>query len=438
MHNYSHIFFLVLTFLIPIRLPANDYRWLEKSPHPQDLHFTEQQKEFLRKVDPDLFRLTPVVHSNDEAFGQADGLGYAVGGYDGSAIFISFYARAFHFGGPGGKEGKYPPGSSRCTIVRSVDDGLTWDAPFKADREIGLETSKIGWGNSIIAEPAKTLAISTAGIFKTVDSGISWTRFPTALAQDGMLNSSVSESKYHLGPSAFRHPVGGLMTFAQAKSEEDGSGSFYILHSIDEGESWTATVVKTGNNAVIPVEPSAVLYGEQDRIFLFTRNGKNGQASSPSTLFIDVIAPGKYSVSHAGVTNARVDGHQDTHDIIYNEKTDCFESVVVNRGSKDNHYNIMELSLYSIPRVEAESGSHHWNYLGHLILPIDGAYGKGVSEGAHPGGSFIKGNYHYIPFHRGESYATHSSIYLIRRSLDTKALQQVLPKLGSHITEKPK
>lgn len=411
------------------------YIWFDDRPHDLDLHFTKAQKSFYRSINPDLLKIFPVADSIHDSLYHIDGLGYCVGNMVGETMVLAYYPRACHWGCD---DSHLDPFRSACTITTSKDDGRTWSTPFPADimqESFGRDRSQIGWGLAISPYQDHILVASKRGIFRSYNEGESWERLETAFSERDFpefYETYLNKTKFHYGPVMINHPVGGLMILSHVTQIESGLGAFYILHSTNGGEDWDWTKIDTGNPGVTPVEPTAVMYGKDNRIFVFTRNGPNGQGSNPAQMFIDVLAPGEYEISGAAVTNCEVGGHQDTHDVIYNPWTDSFEAVVSNRGSGEfSDYDLMELTLYSIPREEAEAGNHHWTYRGHLIEPIP----RGIAEGSHPGGSFIHNGYHYIPFHRGDSHDTRSSVYLMRRTLDTDALSQALPKLESHKTE---
>lgn len=397
------------------------YDWLGRPPHAEGLHFSTAQADVFRRADPGVLALRPVTAADAQTVvGEGDAFGYAVGALLDSTLFVGHYARACHFG----CEEKYAAGTSRAIVRHSTDAGRTWSPVLRLDHEVGAlepERAAIGWGIALGTDGHAVYAATARGLYVTRDRGATWAHVEGALAKGEAPGALRGAGKVHIGPNMLHSPKGGLILLGNSLPES--SRTLYLLHSTDGGATWQQATLDTGHPGVTPVEPTAIMIGE-DRFLVFSRNGVNHQGANPAQMVVRIDGPGRYVVEQSQVTNARVVGHQDTHDVIYNPVTDRFEALVSNRG---RHYQIMEVTLWSIAREALLGGSATWRYEGDLWTGL----GAGEeAEGTHPGGSVVdaaRGKaYHFL--HRGKSHDTSSSVYLVERTLRTGRLARLLPQ----------
>ncbi|MBP2832872.1 exo-alpha-sialidase [Aquimarina sp. U1-2] len=403
-----------------------DYSWLDSLPHKEGLYFTKKERLIYENADPDHLVLKRIsVADSTMVIAEADALGYGVSCFINDVIIVAHYARACHWG----CREKYTTGTSRVVVRRSSDYGNTWSNPYRLDVDIGGlpgKESAIGWGLAFCKVKDTVYLASARGLFYSYDQGKNWKLRKSGLRKGpkGNITTGIGNGKLHIGPRMFYSTKAGFLLFGQPEAIQEGK--LFVWNSVDYGKSWKQEIINTGNPVVTPVEPTAIQF-EDNTLFFLSRNGKNGQGSNPSQFLFHVNGSGDYEIQYPKISNCKVTGHQDTHDVIYNPKTDQFEATISDRCYDHSDYSKMALTLWTIPKKDALLGKNVWKYIGDYFPPI--SYGSGA-EGTHPGGSVIdvKRNKQYLQVHRGKGHAISSSLYHLERTLNTDVLKEVLHK----------
>ena len=440
----------------PASRPAADYGWTYDPLYRATTGWDDGWLATVRDAPPGLFQVRPVAGVGiDPTPDRHDNFGSATaavvphaGGLHGQRIVVATFVGRYHWRAPKTPDDlpKDQGDGSTAFIKYSDDGGHTWSEGVKLDKtgrfppQTGDARPKV-FMKAIGADADGRLYLAAGrgvGLLYSDDGGDSWER------HDGVLSESqVGGESFGLGSRLLDHPSGGLMMFGHhgGKTIEP---VLHVLHSTDRGETWHRTTLPTGDAAVQPVEPTALMYGDGE-VLLFGRNGPNGREHRPFQLRLKVNGPGDYEVLDARLTNIDATQNPDTHEIILNPKNDRFEAVVHNRGGRAPGVNDegMSTTLWSIDRNELESGSARWRYDGALNV-MQGDYGPAIrpnaafdldlwQDGSHPAaGALIDedgdgtADRQQIFVQMAASTDSFAHVYVIDRTLDSDALREYL------------
>lgn len=428
---------------------APDYAWFDRGTHVHTMAWSAKQKALYRHADPDLLAIFRVANPDDDpVINGNDFFRNALAVQVDDVLVVNHYLLQYHWDwDPKLKRGRdrYNKDQSAAYVKRSFDHGRTWMPGVRLKEIVGLGDEDAFFMGAVGTSEKSIYIVSrvdgAGGVYRSADAGATWRRIETNLKRD---NPSVGRLG-GIGPVLIDHPRAGLMIFGTAKIQDPENSdqltmdsALPIANSMDRGKTWRKVTLDIEDDAVMPVEPTALLL-PNGHIFIYARNGPNRSDDAPAQLLIDVRGPGDYELVYAKQANHKYTQNPDTQGVIYNPVTRRIESLFSNRGGSKPFADDegISVSLWSIPLEDALAGSSIWRYHG-LLNTMRGNYGDGdpdrprdwrrYQDGSHPGLGVVdvQRGKHLAFMHMAASAASFSGTYMIERSLNTDAVGDYL------------
>lgn len=412
----------------------------------------EQQTQLDDGAALGLIELSPV-HLPDEFnyIGNCWHFGWPVATIVDGVILVLFHRTPQHFAG-------IRDASNNCKtktlVMRSTDGGVTWTGPIDLADVVVTPTQSVQmiFGKAIgTTAVGQVFVVSTLGVFRSDDAGLTWTHLPgafsaTQLPTDNLFN----------GPRILEHPTFGLVVASHREQGVNPDGTprpadrVWLRYSTDGGWTWQETSQALPGN-IQPVEPALLMHN--GNLFLHARAHGSFDAATKTYRYAQMTSQTGWLPLTPALTNMRTTDRrddngvpafqgpwsQDTSAMDFNPVTGRVEVVVTNReglgfGQEDVRRDVTEmtLNLFSIDPNDLAAGSAEWQFEGTLLRRF-GTHASGDqddgshSDGMHPGAAVIdeaRGVQHifvYIGNPQGPA-----GIYRITRTLDTPALRRFL------------
>lgn len=443
---------------------AVDYGWLDEQEHREALDWPAKLVETYRDADPDVLMIEPLATQADPRPTDNDNFARPIATVTpapGGTIIAVTIRQRYHapIRGTPTSGPRIDENTTNLYMKRSTDRGRTWSGfsiphtvgglepfPVKIIDDFYVTGSRAqnwgaGWGRSLgmgRGDHAGTVyAAGHEGFYTSDDEGESWKRVEVKRGLER------NERRMYLAPEIRTHPKAGLVLLGHLSGEamENDTSQLAVATSNDGGVTWDVQHVDTGKDFDLR-EPSFDHFPDSDDFFVFSRRASSDPSPAPAQGTLSLGDDGKWTISNLKTTDIPYgEKDQDTHGVFYNPVSQRFEAAVSYRGSApdDDH---MKVSLFSLPLEDAKAGrSTGWRYDGTIQDHVSGYgngdnYGsapppkskmrKGKGEGQHTGGFAHDGTYAYITFGSGPSSDTWANSYVVRRTLDTDRLRQVL------------